>query len=96
MANDVSQNPWVLDTTGTIAAAGIPVVIEAIKSVDMTAADDSHLVADANDNQFWNHTASTAQESSAMDSFVGISRSKRTLNGLKVTISTGRLYIWVG
>lgn len=95
MANDVAQNPLVIDTSATVFAAGTPVTIFALKAVDMTAADDAVLVADANDNQFWNHTASAAQESSAMDSFAGLSRSHRTLNGLKVTISTGRLYVWL-
>jgi hypothetical protein len=95
MANDVAQNPYVIDTSATVVAAGQSVLINAIKVVSVTTSGQTVLIADANDNQFYEFTASVANGSSPLEDLCRLPINKRQLNGLKVTIPAGGAKVYI-
>lgn len=97
MANNLTNNPMVLDTTGVLIAAGVPVQISAIKAVGLTTAGHTAVVQDANGNPIWEEIAATTNYASVREDLSDLPISKRTYNGLKLaTLGSGKVYVWVG
>ena len=95
MANDVTRNPWIIDTASATAliAAGTEVKIRNITWVDPGAsAADEAVVADGSGRIIWRRVAAGANNYSA-EEFHGIRG--RTIDGLQVpTLAAGgTLYI---
>ncbi len=58
MANDVTKNPWILDTAAVIAAAGQKVRVTKIEMIDHVATDVVS-VEDGNGRRMWGAKAAT-------------------------------------
>ena len=96
MANDVTRNPWILDTVATIKAAGLSDSFVKIKGIrwvaEGAAAGNNARVTDGNDRDIWESVAAGANHVEADKLNSDISH-----NGFKVAVlDAGKLYVDIG
>jgi len=88
MANNVTQNPWIIDTAGTLTTGTMRVRL--LRWVGGTTAGHECIVTDGQDQEKWRSVAAGSNHIDAdhMESY-------QVWVGLKVpTIQSGRLYIY--
>lgn len=91
MANDLTKNPWVVDTAGSAAILTSWADIRSIQWIGGTTAGHAAIVQDQNGVVIWRRLAQGANQNFDSE-FEG--RFGRRVNGLTVpTLDSGTLYI---
>lgn len=94
MANNLTGFFMLIDTPGGGALLTEPVSIQKIRWVGATTAGHTAVVADSNNNVFWESVASGANYVESED-FSTLNLSQRGMVGLKVpTLGSGKLEIY--
>lgn len=90
MANDLTKNPWIIDTAGAGALTTLNAKIKGFRWVSAAAAaGHACVVQDQNSRTIWESVAAGANHVDA-DTF----DSTDTVSGIKVpTLASGKLYI---
>ena len=90
MANNLTDNPWMIDSTGVLTTDDVP--IKHLRWVGATTAGHAALINDKNGREVWKSVASGANY--VEDS---LSENQRFFHGLTVaTLASGtlELYYW--
>ena len=91
MANDLTDQPWLLDTVSATAVTNDDIRIKHIRWVGATTAGDKATLKDKNARVIWDSTASGANY--IEDS---LSENQRFFHGLVVTaLDHGKLYVYL-
>lgn len=88
MANQLSGNPWVIDSTGTLTA--LQVQVRAVRWVGATTNAHTAVITDTDGLVLWASQAATATLGTPETSLIPFSA-----GGLKVpTLASGKLYLY--
>ena len=91
MANDLTKNPWVVDTAGSAAILTDFAEVRSIQWIGATTAGHEAIVQDQSGQVIWRRLAQGANQNFDTE-FEG--RRGRLVNGLLVpTLASGTLYI---
>jgi hypothetical protein len=91
MANSIINNPFILDTTATITTDSLR--IKKVRWVNATTAGHTCSLTDVNNNVYWESVASGSNYVEETD-FSEITMDSNLLNGLQLTLSSGKVYIY--
>ena len=90
MANDITGNPWILDTAGSVTTS--PFKCQYLKWTPTTDGDDL-LIVDNAGNTVWSLKAIAADSNQGIDYKEPI---EGVINGLSITtIDNGTLYVYL-
>ena len=93
MANDITGNPWKLDTAAVIRTP--PVKVKAMEWTPTTDGDDL-LVSDNSGSEIWSLKAIAGDASEQIPYFWPLNGEGLSCNGFTVTtIDNGTLRVWV-
>jgi hypothetical protein len=90
MANDLTKNPWRVDTPGASVLAADRIYVKGVRWVGATTAGHEAIIQDKNNRNVWRSLAAGANnvESDLIESIPGY------WDGMKVpTLGSGELYI---
>ena len=90
MANDLTQNPLILDTAATTLLQDGPCFIKSVRWVNATTAGHTAVLQDAESNVWWDSIASGAN-------YVEEDMIERWVTGIRLTtIGSGKVYVELG
>lgn len=91
MANDITGNPYILDTAGTIVSASTNVLVNTVVWMNPATAGDQIIVQDGNGHEIWNLTALAG----GTGVYYVLPAGDFTIPGLIVdTIDSGELWVY--
>lgn len=94
MANNIQNNPLIIDTAGAGTLISTPFRIKKVRWVGGTTAGHEATITDQNGTVFWTSVAVGVNYVEETD-FSTMDRARTVLNGLKVpTLGSGKLYIY--
>lgn len=90
MANDLTADPWIIDTAATTVLSTNQIYVKSIRWVGATTAGHTAIVQDQKGNVIWSSVASGAN-------YVESEIIEQWINGLIApTLASGVLYVQIG